>query len=313
MKTKLDEYLEEIEHYLSMKEDTKETLAEIRSHLMEKIEASDKKGDEAVMEAIQEFGSPQTVAESFQEENHIINPAYRKFLFRYVWIVFAIHFGLKLLSFLLGRNFTLSFFLFEFSPIADISNWQDFLLQIPTTFIYDFGITAFVFYFISQNPNNPNMHWPTFFRYSFKPVTVKKPKAWLAPLLLVLFILFYYRFQQTGTIFYNVPENLIKPNPVYNPEIFHVLSIIFLVICAIETVTNFLLQIFPSLWIKLLNSIAYLFAIHYLFNLPKEVIFPIPALEALSGLLTFVGLVVALSIIGDVIRILRSMFRASKA
>jgi len=97
---KLETYLEEISHYLSGRAEREEILNEIRSHILEKA-ASGGGGslsDEAIAQAIAALGPARRLAERYAEDRPIIAPAYKRYLFRYTTLLFAIHTVLIILA-----------------------------------------------------------------------------------------------------------------------------------------------------------------------------------------------------------------------
>ena len=99
MDKNLKNYLEEIDHYLILKEGKKEVLEEIESHILEKTERDfGEISEENIQKTINLFGSAKEVAEMYLEGFQIISPLFNNYLFRYTWILFAIHYSLKIIS-----------------------------------------------------------------------------------------------------------------------------------------------------------------------------------------------------------------------
>jgi uncharacterized membrane protein len=96
---KLEAYIEEIDHYLSVRKGKKEILEEIKSHILEKAEAeSGKIDDQSIEKIISEYGKPQSVAMKYIEDTQIISPVFKKHLFRYTGILFVVHCMLILIA-----------------------------------------------------------------------------------------------------------------------------------------------------------------------------------------------------------------------
>ena len=97
----LENYLDEISHYLPVKDGIEEILAEIKSHILEKTEAEYKTiTEDTVGKTISAYGKPQQVAAKYLEGIEIISPTFKRHLFLYTGILFACHFGLTLVAFL---------------------------------------------------------------------------------------------------------------------------------------------------------------------------------------------------------------------
>ena len=95
----LDNYLQEIDHYLAVDKGGEEILSEIRSHIIEKTEHEfGEVNDQTLDKTISGYGSPRSIAEKYLEDFQIISPSFKKHLFRYTWLVFACHFTFGFLS-----------------------------------------------------------------------------------------------------------------------------------------------------------------------------------------------------------------------
>ncbi|HSQ35286.1 MAG TPA: hypothetical protein VLQ89_04760, partial [Candidatus Binatia bacterium] len=71
----LENYLEEISHFLSGGKEREEILAEIRSHIIEKAERESGSLSEAALEkVIAVYGRPRQVAEKYLEGRPLIAP-----------------------------------------------------------------------------------------------------------------------------------------------------------------------------------------------------------------------------------------------
>ena len=69
----LENYLEEISHFLSGREEREEILSEIRSHIMEKAEQEAGAASEASLaRVIAAYGKPRQVAEKYLDDRPII-------------------------------------------------------------------------------------------------------------------------------------------------------------------------------------------------------------------------------------------------
>jgi hypothetical protein len=158
MMRKLESYLENIRTFLPGKEPEKveEILREIESHILERAEREHgDTNDASVAITIKEYGSAEEVAARYYEGGPIIAPHLRNYLFMYTGILFAIHMGLHLLSFIFGENGAI----FRFSGtdlLAVIS-------QIPVTFIFDFGLVSLILYFVTKAGATSSLPYFTWF------------------------------------------------------------------------------------------------------------------------------------------------------
>ncbi len=145
-----------MKHYLVTDESKDDILAEIRAHIVEKLEQeNDGENEEEIKRVLEEFGDPQDVAASYSENKHIIAPHFRNHLFMYTGIVFAIHIGLYLLSMIVGRGLWVL-------PLGEVTVESIFQLasMIPRAFVFDFGLVAVILYFITQSGAKVKLGWP---------------------------------------------------------------------------------------------------------------------------------------------------------
>jgi hypothetical protein len=156
MHKKLDDYLEEISHYLTDAEEREEILSELRSHVMERAE-QEGGTDAAVEKAIAALGRPQQVAERYLDDKPIIAPAYQRFLFRYTALLFSLHLAFIAAAVALGRRFTI----FPFLYIPRLG-FFDAVLYLPMAFFADFGAVALFLYFVTRRGGDFRLPWPRF-------------------------------------------------------------------------------------------------------------------------------------------------------
>lgn len=158
MNKKLEDYLEEIGHFLPDPAERGEILGEIRSHIMEKAAAENgTAADEALQKAIAAYGRPRRVAERYLDDKPIIAPAYRRFLFRYTSLLFALHLALAAVAVALGRSFIV--FPFIYVPAM---GFLDAFLYLPMAFLADFGAVALLLYFVTRRGGDVRLPWPRF-------------------------------------------------------------------------------------------------------------------------------------------------------
>ncbi len=159
MHKNLENYLEEIGHFLSEREEREEILSEIRSHILEKAEREEGPVDESVLaKVIAAYGTPRRVAEKYLEGKPIIAPAFRRHLFRYTSLLFAIHLFVIILTVALKRSVSV-FFPFIFVPRMDL---VEAALYLPMAFLADFGLVALVLFIMTRSGREIRLPWPRF-------------------------------------------------------------------------------------------------------------------------------------------------------
>ncbi len=154
MPKKLDDYLEEISHYLTDADEREEVLSELRSHVLERAE-QEGGTDAAVEKAIAALGRPRQVAEKYLDDKPIIAPALRRYLFRYTSLLFAIHLVFIGLAVAIGRSYIV--FPFLFVPRLGII---DAVMYIPMALLADFGLVALILYFVTRSRRDVRLPWP---------------------------------------------------------------------------------------------------------------------------------------------------------
>jgi len=154
MPKKLDDYLEEISHYLTDADEREEVLSELRSHVLERAE-QEGGTDAAVEKAIAALGRPRQVAEKYLDDKPIIAPALRRYLFRYTSLLFAIHLVFIGLAVAIGRSYIV--FPFLFVPRLGII---DAVMYLPMALLADFGLVALILYFVTRSRRDVRLPWP---------------------------------------------------------------------------------------------------------------------------------------------------------
>ena len=130
----LEDYLEEIDHYLAVAEGKEEILSEIKSHIIEKTEDEFGKITENVLRVtIENYGNPKKIAENYIEGYQIISPVYKKYLFLYTGLLFIIHYTLIIFS--TFTNNEIVFFPFFYIPIIETTSqvWTKLILYLVHT------------------------------------------------------------------------------------------------------------------------------------------------------------------------------------
>jgi hypothetical protein len=154
----LNNYLEEISHYLAFQRGTEEILEEIRSHILEKTsQESGDLNDETIGKTIASYGTPRQVAERYLEGESLIAPALKKFLLRYTLLLFSLH---MLLTFI-ALVFKTRIILFPFVYIPHFQSFED-LFYLPTAFVYDLGLVGLFLYLVTQHGKEFKLPWFNF-------------------------------------------------------------------------------------------------------------------------------------------------------
>ncbi|MBN2398740.1 MAG: hypothetical protein JXI33_00185 [Candidatus Aminicenantes bacterium] len=301
----LENYLEEISHYLGRTKEGKDILAEIRSHVLEKARGDGLPlSEESLAEAIAGFGPPHAVAEKYLEGSHIIIPSYRRFLFAYTWLLFSIHYGLKIISLLLGTSFSLM----PFDLTIRITRLSELLRELPLTWIFDFGLVAIFLYIISQNPLQPRLAWPAFLKRGLKPVTVRSSEKWKFWSMTILLALLLATYSHWGTIFFSRIDLKTQPRLLLQPTFSQWLSLAVLALLLMEIISLLLRARFRSLWIDLASDIVYMACFSLALNLPKEKLFIESAHMVVADLAAWVIVMLMVFLAFDILRRLRTIF-----
>jgi hypothetical protein len=154
----LNNYLEEISHYLAIQRGTEEILEEIRSHIMEKTsQESGNLSEETILKAIADYGSPRQVAERYIEGETLIAPTLKKFLLHYTLLLFSLHVVLTLFALV----FNTRIILFPFIYIPQFQSAAD-LFYLPTALVYDLGLVGLFLYLVTQHGKELRLPWFNF-------------------------------------------------------------------------------------------------------------------------------------------------------
>ena len=232
MYANLDTYLEEISHYLVLKQGTEDVLAEIRSHILEKT--SQEHGvvnEETVAQVISGYGTPQQVAARYVEGETLIAPTLKKYLLRYTAIVFVLHVALTLVASFLKTSLVI----FPFLYIPPLSSANG-LFYLPTAFIYDLGLVGIFLHFVTRQAKDVTLPW---FNIRWRPPETtgtdeSEPKLYLLILMLAGFgaVLWVYTRFQTLFVMGVGPDG---PQPLFSPAVsqWYSLAVLALVSVAI--------------------------------------------------------------------------------
>jgi hypothetical protein len=315
MDKNLNIYLEEIDHYLILKEGKKEVLEEIESHILEKTEKDfGEISEDNIQKTINLFGSAKEVAEKYLDGFQIISPSFKNYLFRYTWILFAIHYFLKIIS----DDFNLSFNFFPFALSIKtnefINRFMQLLFEAPVTWIFDFGIVALILYLITQSEKEINLIWPQFVVRKFKIKTLplsapSKLKIGIIASLQIISLLVYFKY---NTLFFMTVNLHQTPEPLFATAFSQFMSLLVIGLIFFELICSIIPYFIKTYWINLINNSVYLIVAIFLLNNPFKEIFANPSLNALKpiGLLIIIGIIVI--VVLDFFKALISMLRTEK-
>lgn len=310
MSNKLEAYLEEISHFLSGRAERDEILSEIRSHILEKAAAEHGRADDdALDKAIAAYGPPRKVAEKYLDDRPIIAPAYKRYLFRYTSLLFAVHLLLTVFAVAFKKSFVL--FPFLFMPEMGVI---EALMYLPTAFLADLGAVALVLYFITQSGKEVKLPWP---KIGADLDEIKPTKSLFlsrlgtaigAVLMLALTDFCLYILSKHGTIFFvNLDfENL---RPLFTPDAGRRLSLIVIAMFAAGTMTLLIKLFTRSRWVDVGSNIVSLALIGLLLRQPFDGLFAIPVAErflpkikfGLRFLLLFIAAMITIDLIKNLV------------
>lgn len=312
MPNKLEAYLEEIGHFLSGRAEREEILSEIRSHILEKAAAEHGGTDDAAVDrAIAAYGAARKVAERYAEDRPIIAPAYKRFLFRYTSLLFAVHAAFTVFAVLTGKTFVI--FPFLYMPRLDVI---DAVMYLPTAFLADLGLVAVVLYFVTQSGKDVRLPWPKFGVDLDEAVTPKKA-FWGrigtgigAVVMIAVTDFALYLFARHQTIFLYFTDGA-GPRPLFAPGPGHYLSIIVIAQLAVSTMTLLVKLLTRSPWVKIVSNVVSLGLIGLMLRVPFDGLFAVPMSEKLLRVLKAniriallaIALVVTYELVRDLVRV----------
>lgn len=281
----LNEYIDRIDHYLSVKEGRDDILNEIRSHILEKLDKEGSQaGHHALNRIIEEYGRPREVAERYNEDVQIIAPAFKRHLFRYTAVLFSFQFVLTIIT--LFTNRTMVIFPFFVIPRMDLATA---LMYIPMSLVYDLGLVGLFLYFVTQK--NPDLKLPwvkvNWDRISDKKKRKAKPVK-IIILSAVLALLLFGLYRQ-GTLFVYISDTQ-GTNPLLQPDASQFFSWLVLGLIAFEIVTELLRFALRSAWVDVINNAVWLGAAWWMLNYPRERLFHSGLPDKLADLLGTLGM-----------------------
>lgn len=267
MNKDLKDYLDQIDHYLTVQDGKKEILDEIKSHILEKAE--DETGgitEASIKDTLSKYGSPQKVAEQYLDGVQIISPTYKKYLWRYTGLVFSVHCLFILCSLLfLGDIYLFPFFFIPKLGIIQALNY------IPMAFIYDLGLVGLVLYFITQKKKDIRLPWPKIgLEVPKGPEKVpQNPKTIPLVLMILGFCAVVYVFIKYGTLyFYSL--NPTAPKTLFGPEASFWYSMALIFVFAVGILSYIARFFWNSLLIDLIKYPIYLAVFVIVLNTPIE-------------------------------------------
>lgn len=253
---KLEAYLEEISHFLSGKAEREDILADIRGHILEQAaEGPGEPSEAAVERAIAALGPARRVAERYIDQSRpIIAPAYKRYLFRYTTLLFAIHTMLTIVAVIFKKDFVM--FPFLFMPRLGAI---EALMYLPTAFLADLGLVTLVLYIVTQSGKDVRLPWPKFavdLNEVKPPVLAERIFTGIAAfVMMALTDGAAYLFIKYHSVFF-VNLDWKNPRPIFTPEAGRRLSLILIAMFATTTISLFIRVLTKSRWVDIVGDIV---------------------------------------------------------
>jgi len=322
MSDKLEAYLEEISHFLSGRDEREEILADIRSHILEKAaEGPGEFTDAAIEKAIAAFGPARQVAERYLDHARpIIDPAYKRYLFRYTTLLFAFHALLTVVAVVFKKDFVI--FPFLFMPRLGVI---EALMYLPTAFLADLGIVAVVLYFITQSGKDVKLPWPKF-AVDLDEVKPPTKSFWVsrvatavgAVVMLAITDFALYLFARHQTIFF-VNLDWTDPRPLFTPGAGRRLSLIVIAGLAVSTLTLLIKLFTRSRWVDVINGVVSLGLIGLVLTQSFDGLFAVRIAESIlpkiryaaKFTLLFIALMTTIELVKNIVVISRRRFNSA--
>ena len=262
----LEDYLQEIKHYLAVKDGSGDILSEIKSHILEKTEGEfGKVTEEGVGKIISRYGRPQQIAAKYMEGIEIISPTFKRHLFFYTGILFFCHSAMALFAYLTNT----SMLSFPFLYIPKMDGWQ-ILFYLPMAFVYDIGLVVIFLYFLTQRKKETRLPWPKYFSLQASQKELKKPKVVFLIFLILIFGSFLYLFIRHGAIFFASMNDPSNPVPLFGPVASSYYSVLFLAMIGCEVIGYAARFINRSRWLDLIKTSMILFLLQFVWNSPVK-------------------------------------------
>ena len=267
MSRKLETYLEEISRYLGTGKERQEILTEIKSHIIEKASQEfDEATEETIEKIILSYGRPRQVAEKYMEDDQIIAPALKGHLIRYTMILFTLHFGLILISFL-SRT---SMLVLPFFYIPRIDTFQA-LFYLPMAFVFDLGLVGIVLYLVTRSRKEIKLPWPKLKRDWQKSLEKRETESRPLPFFLMLlgYGVLVWLYVQFGSVFFKTID-FHNPRSLLTPAASTWYSLGLLALLGIG-ITAYTVKFFTvSEWVNLSRSGCQLVILGIIINRPIE-------------------------------------------
>jgi len=267
MSRRLETYLEEISHYLGTGKERLEILTEIKSHIMEKASQEfEEVTEEAIEQIIDTYGSPRQVAEKYLEDDQIIAPALKGHLLRYTIILFTLHFGLILISFISRTNMLV----LPFFYIPRIDSFQA-LFYLPMAFGFDLGMVGIILYFVTHSRKEIKLPWPKLKRDWQKSLEKRETESSLLPFFLMLlgYGVLVWLYWQSGTVFFKTID-FRNPQSLFTPAASTWYSLGLLALLGIGIAAYAVKFFTVSEWVNLSRSGCQLVILGIIINRPME-------------------------------------------
>jgi hypothetical protein len=288
----LESYLEEIRRYLAGTEGVDEILDEIRSHLLEKTEAEHGAVDDASLAAvIAAYGTPRAVAAQYLDGGSIIDPVYRRHVFRYLGYLFGFHLLLVAIAFLTGGSFYVIpiFYVPRMDPLTA-------LIYVPMAFVYDCGLIALFFYLVSRRGLEPNLIRSRR-RRRRRWGTLRPPRVLGLVGLLAVFGVASYFYVRYHTVFFYT-RNFEPPVSLLDPTASLVYSGLFVAALACETLCYALRFVNNSPLIRILRDVAIMLLLWAAWIVPiRPQLRPVPGIEGFPTMTAILGMIIIIVVL----------------
>ncbi|MCX5752878.1 MAG: hypothetical protein NTW97_04430 [Candidatus Krumholzibacteria bacterium] len=306
MHENLEKYLKEISHYLAVKHGANEIIAEIRSHILEKAEReSGSVTAESLDRTIAGYGRPRDVAAKYMDGDEIISPTFRKYLFRYTAMLFAVHFVLTVLAVSFGTSIIAIPFFF----IPKMSAFW----AIPYLFmalVYDFGVVALILYLVTQRKGDVRLPWFGVRLANRGESGLKKPRPAVLAMLVAFFGVLLYLFLRYHTLFFYT-INFSRPESLLNPAASVFFSILFLAAFACDIIGYWIRFLFNTAWITLAQHAVVLLILWIVWNSPvKPEYRSVPGVDLSlvgGGFVLFLTVLTVFGFLRSLVRVAREM------
>ncbi len=269
--------------------------------------------DEAIDEAITALGPARRLAERYAEDRPIIAPAYKRYLFRYTTLLFAIHTVLIVLAVI----FKESFIIFPILFVPQLSPF-DAVLYLPMAFLADLGLVALVLYFITQSGKDIALPWPKF-GLDLDEVKPPRRRFWSifgtavgTTIMLAITSFCLHLLARYDTIFFYLTRTK-EPRPFFTAAAGHYLSILIITLFAVSTLTLAIKLFTESRWVDIVSNAITLAIIGLVLRQPFDNLFAITVPEKIMLwlkptiiiTLIIIALITTYQLIRDIVRISR--------